>query len=247
MERTAPILVLETVDSTNTRLKALAREGAAHGTVLLARQQTGGRGRRGRSFVSPPGGLYLSMLLRPGCEPARCSTLTPLAAVAVRRAVIACTAAAPEIKWPNDLQLAGKKLCGIMTEPLSDGEGPQVVIGIGLNGNTRREDFPPALRDTACSLRTETGHPVDLDALAERLIGELDGLYAAWCADACCCLEEYRAACSTVGREISLLQNGESRPARTLGINEDFSLRVRYPDGSCEDIRFGEVSVRSRA
>ena len=116
MERHAPVYRFDRLDSTNTRLKALAREGAAPGTVLLAREQSGGRGRLGRSFASPPGGLYLSMLLRPACPPERCLSLTPLAAVAARRAVLDCTGLSPEIKWPNDLLLGGKKLCGILTE-----------------------------------------------------------------------------------------------------------------------------------
>ncbi len=245
MERTGPVLWFDTLESTNNRMKELIRQGAVHGTVLAAREQTGGRGRLGRSFASPPGGLYLSLLLQPDCAPERCLSLTPLAAVAVRRAVAACADAEPVIKWPNDLLLNGKKLCGILVELLFAGGQPQVIVGIGVNVNTEREEFPEELRETACSLYTETGRRIELHVLAERLIGELDGLYAAWLADARCCLAEYRAACATVGREVLLLQNGESRAALALGVNEEYSLTVQYPDGSTEDIRFGEVSVRS--
>lgn len=241
MERQAPLLWREQVDSTNTRMKALAREGAVHGTVLAAREQTGGRGRQGRSFLSPPGGLYLSMLLRPACPPERCASLTPLAAVAVRRAL---GQEAAVIKWPNDVLLHGKKLCGILTELVMDGEKPVVVLGIGVNVNTRAEEFPPELRQIAGSLYTETGQETEISALARRLIRELDRLYAAWCDDAGCCLEEYRAACASVGRPVQILQNGGSRAAYALAVEEDFSLRVRYPDGAEEAIRFGEVSVR---
>lgn len=244
MERRAPIYTLERVDSTNTRLKELARQGAADGTVLIAREQTGGRGRLGRGFASPPGGLYLSMLLRPPCAAERCSSLTPLAALAVRRAAAACAGVTPEIKWPNDLLLHGKKLCGILTELLGGAEAPQVVVGVGLNVDTAPEDFPEELRESACSLRGETGKRVAPETLARRLVTELDALYAAWLREERGLLEEYRAACATVGQEILVLQNGAGRPARALGVNEDFSLAVAYADGSREDLRFGEVSVR---
>ena len=148
------------------------------------------------------------------------------------------------IKWPNDVLLHGKKLCGILTELVMDGEKPVVVLGIGVNVNTRAEEFPPELRQIAGSLYTETGQETEIPALARRLIRELDRLYAAWCDDAGCCLEEYRAACASVGRPVQILQNGGSRAAYALAVEEDFSLRVRYPDGAEEAIRFGEVSVR---
>jgi len=244
MERRAPVYTLERVDSTNTRLKELARQGAPDGTLLIAREQTSGRGRLGRSFASPPGGLYLSMLLRPPRAAERCASLTPLAALAVRRAAAACAGVTPAIKWPNDLLLHGKKLCGILTELSGSAQAPQLIVGVGVNVNTAPEDFPEELRESACSLFGETGRRVALDALAQRLAAELDALYAAWLRDERSFLEEYRAACVTVGQEILVLQNGAGRPARALGIREDFSLEVEYADGSREALRFGEVSVR---
>lgn len=239
--RKAPIIYESCLESTNRSLKEMARQGAAEGTVLIAGRQTGGRGRLGRRFASPAGGLYLSMLLLPGCTPEESLSITPLAAVAVRRAVKACTEAEPLIKWPNDLLLDGGKLCGILTEQSFDEKGlPRLVLGIGINVNT--VGLPAELG--AASIIGSTGRETDRAALAARLIGELDGMYALWRGNRGFFLEEYRAHCSTLGRELDIIQNGCRRRGRALGINADFSLKVEYPGGAREDIRFGEVSLR---
>lgn len=141
--RPAPVIFEETVDSTNTALKALARAGALSGTVLIARQQTGGRGRLGRSFESPPEGLYLSMLLKTTLPAERTLTITPMAAVAVCRTVEVVCGLSPEIKWPNDVLLDGRKLCGILTELSVQGAEASLVLGVGVNVNTPPESFFP--------------------------------------------------------------------------------------------------------
>ena len=171
--RQAPVFYESCLDSTNRLLKEWAVQGAAHGTVLIAGRQTGGRGRLGRSFVSPEGGLYLSVLFRPACSLEQAASLSALAALAVCRAVRAVAAAEPGIKWPNDVVLNGKKLCGILAESVLGSDGARLVVGIGVNGNLRLEDFPEELRQTAGSLLTETGKRVDLRVLAERLIREM--------------------------------------------------------------------------
>ena len=242
--RTAPVLFEDCVGSTSTALKELAGNGAAHGTVLIARRQTGGRGRLGRSFESPPGGLYMSMLLRTALPPERTVTVTPLAAIAVCRAVETLCGLTPEIKWPNDVQLSGKKLCGILTEMSAEKSGARLVLGIGVNVNTRLEDFSPALRNTACSIFTHTGRYADISALAGELIRELDSLFPAWEKDGSAILPEYRRRCTTVGRDILVLQNGVSTSARAVGINDDMSLRVITGSGEMS-LRFGEVTVRT--
>lgn len=242
--RRAPVISEESVDSTNTALKALATTGALSGTVLTARQQTGGRGRLGRSFESPPEGLYLSMLLKTNFPPERTLTITPMAAVAVCRTVEAVCGLSPEIKWPNDVLLGGKKLCGILTElSVQDGEAA-LVLGIGVNVNTSEESFSPALRDAVCSIYGCTGRKTDMNAFARHLIAELDGLFALWEADSSAFLAEYRRRCSTPGRDILVLQNGESRPARAVVINEDMSLQIIGENGE-EALRFGEISIRT--
>ena len=242
-QRKAPLLFREETDSTNLALRRLAEQGAADGTVLWAAKQTAGRGRLGRGFASPEGGLYLSMLLRQSEDPARDLRLTPAAAVAAARALEGCCGLSCGIKWPNDLVGAGKKLCGILCESFAAQGERFVVLGIGINVNTG--DFPPELREIAVSVRQLTGRETPLPALAEVLTDELDAAAAAARRGDGALLEEYQSRCVSVGREVLLLRGDESRPAFALGVNEDYSLRVRLPDGGEEDIRFGEVSLRS--
>ena len=234
--------VLDRVDSTNNYLKTRGAAGAAHGTVAVADCQTGGRGRLGRSFDSAPGaGIYLSVLLRPACPPSALMTLTAQAAVAARRAIRAVTGAEAGIKWVNDLVLGGKKLCGILTELSIEAESGLVsyaVVGVGINCNRPAEAFPPALRETAGSLLSETGTRVDRNALTAALIRALSALPSLdWRA-------EYRAACVNLGKEVQILAPGQ--PPRTgvaLDVGQEAELIVQTNEG-IEHIRSGEVSVR---
>ena len=243
------ILCLETVDSTNTYLKKLAAEGAPAGTVVLAHQQTGGRGRRERQFLSPPGGLYLSILLRPDCPPAQAVDLTAWTAVAACDAVEAQCGARPGVKWTNDLLLRGRKLAGILTEMGVEGESgalQYIVAGIGINLRQSRADLQAAgLGEIATSLAAE-GLDAGLDrcALAARLIAALDGMAGQFPAQRARWLARYRADCVTVGRPVLILRGGQSVPALALAVEDDFSLRVRYADGREERVFSGEVSVR---
>ena len=243
-QRKAPILFLEETDSTNLGLRHLAEENAADGTVLWAARQTAGRGRLGRSFSSPEGGLYLSMLLRQSEDPARDLRLTPAVAVAGARALGRVCSLRCGIKWPNDLVCGGKKLCGILCESFSAQGERWVALGIGINVNTLA--FPPELEGIAVSVRQLTGKETELPALAEALTEALDEAVAEARRFDPALLAAYRKRCVSVGREVLLLREGESREAVSLGVNEDFSLRVRLPDGSTEDVRSGEVTLRVR-
>lgn len=237
--------VVECTDSTNTRLKELARKGAAQGAVLVALKQTDGRGRMGRSFHSPENGFYMSVLLRPDCPPEKLPTLTPCAALAVRRALLHSCGVNADIKWPNDLLVNGKKLCGILTEGVTDADGRMAaVIGMGINLNTTAADFPEELRGTVCSVLDITGRESDVCSLAETVIWALDDVYERWCVGDAALVREYRDACVTLGRDVLVLRDGNAVPAKALDIGGDFSLLVEYPDGSRENIRFGEVSIR---
>lgn len=235
------IIRLDTVDSTNTYAKQLARQGAPHGTVILADQQTGGRGRLGRSFSSPSGlGIYCSVVLRYEEAPESLFLLTPVMAEAARRAVAQATGLQPSIKWINDLVLDGRKLCGILTEL---GQG-FVVVGIGINCNQQTADFPPELRETAISLYQSLGKPVDRDAVAAALIRQVQQAADGFLNDPSCWMEDYRQHCLTIGKDVQLIRDDTVRYAHVDDMDETGALLVTLPDGTKETVFSGEVSVR---
>ena len=242
------ITYLPTCPSTNDLLKAMAEAGAGEGTVLVAGEQTRGKGRLGRSFTSAAGkGVYLSALLRPDLDPEKLLPLMGFTAEAMGRAVRRIAGAEAGIKWVNDLLLNGKKICGILTESAFSAGGrlKYVVAGVGLNVNYETEDFPPELRTLAGSLKTETGREYPLPAVAAAMIEELDRLYDALLrGDVAPYLEGYRQRCVTLRREVRLIQNGVSTPAYALDVDEALGLRVRYPGGREATVRSGEASVR---
>ncbi len=177
-----PLHFFDTIDSTNTSAARLAREDAAEGTVVIADAQSGGKGRLGRSWVSPPGvNLYLSVILRPRKSTSAAPQLSLLASVAVAEAIVQQTQLSPAIKWPNDVLVSGKKVCGILTEMQAN--GPQlrsVIVGIGVNINAPLSSFPEALQDRASSLFLIRGEPVDRAAFAVSLLTHLEKLYVLW-------------------------------------------------------------------
>ena len=234
--RGVTLCVLPTVDSTNLRLKQRAREGTVRPPyLLLAGEQTNGRGRLGRSFVSPPGtGLYMSLLLQPPADmPA--GRITLLAAVAVCRAIEGMTPLRPKIKWVNDIFVKGKKVCGILAEAVEK----QVVVGVGINLRTPPGGFPPEAA-VAGALDAE----VSRTALAGRVAAYLLDEVADWADPGI--LEQYRARMPLTGREVRYTQNGLERAARVLGVAEDGGLIVEG-DGGREILRCGEVSLGSQA
>ena len=247
-ETTERIRCYESIDSTNKKVKELAADGAPSGTVVVAASQTAGRGRRGRTFLSPAGkGVYLSYLFRPDCTPKDSTVLTALSAVAARRAILSACALSAEIKWVNDLLLNERKIAGILTELALESESGHIdyaVIGIGINVSERREDFPEDLRNKATSLSAESGKEISLPRLAAALIRELDGMTAAFPENIDDSLSEYRAANITTGREVIVRSPAGDRTALAYAISDDFSLCVRFPDGEEKSIFTGEVSVR---
>ena len=217
---------LEETDSTNRMAKELARQGAPHGTAVLAERQTAGRGRLGRAFFSPEGGLYLSVILYPQCPPENRALMTPMAAVAVCRALEQVCGISPGIKWVNDLYLGGKKLCGILCE----GCGDAVIVGIGLNLYTPEGGFPAEIPATALDV------PVDRRVLAEAIRQQLlqPGEF----------LAEYRERCLLLGKTVTVHPvAGEAYAARAMEIDDRCRLVVESCRGR-EALDSGEVSVR---
>lgn len=239
------IVVEQTLVSTNLTAKQLAAGGAPHGTLVAANCQTGGRGRRGRSFASPPGtGLYLSMVLRSALPMQSAVLITSAAAVAVCRAVESVSGKRLGIKWVNDLYFQGKKCCGILTEAAADMESGGVdylVVGIGINLYEPEGGWPGELGGIATAVFTRD-EAVNRCRIAAAVADELLALYDALPDTAF--LEEYRARNIVPGRDVLILQNGQSRPAHALAITDEGHLLVRLPDGSEETLSFGEVSIR---
>ena len=238
---------LPEVDSTNDRLKVLAAAGAPHGTAVLSDRQTGGHGRRGRSFLSPAGvGIYLSILLRPGCAPAQLMHLTCATGVAMCDAVEKSAHFRPGIKWTNDLVSGSRKLGGILTELRLDAQGlvDYAIIGIGINCCQCEWDFPPEIRSIAGSLAMVSGQEIDRCRVAA---AELDALYAmsrVLLTGKTEILEQYRRDCITIGQDVSLVRGDEVRHGKALSVDDDGALVVRFPDGHTEVVNSGEVSVR---
>jgi len=242
------VLVEPVVDSTNTRLKAMAAAGAPEGTALIAEEQTGGRGTHGRSFQSPRGdGLYLSVLLRPrGVRLEDLLTLTSWVGAAARRAVERACGAPARIKWLNDLYLNGKKLCGILTE-LSflgeSGEPDYVVAGMGINMNQTAETFQAqGLGDIATSLALE-GFPVERNHLAVCLLSALDQMIRDFPDRRADYLADYRAHCVTLGRRVSFQGPEGTRTGTASGVDGSFALLVSGDDGSEHTVNSGTVTM----
>ena len=238
---------LPTTDSTNDRLRVLARKGAPHGTVLLAGHQTGGHGRRGRSFHSPEGvGIYMSILLRPQCAPTELMHLTCATAVAMCDAVEKACIFRPGIKWTNDLVYEKRKLGGILTELgfTPRGELDYAIIGIGINCCQKTEEFPQDICSIAGSLSMVTGTEIDRGRVAAAMmeaLWEMDKMLLTRQQEL---LAAYRKDCITLGQEISLVRGEEVRHGTALDIDEAGALVVRFADGTTEAVNSGEVSVR---
>lgn len=238
----------DTVESTNTLAKTMAAQGAPQGTVILADHQTGGRGRRGRSFHSPAGsGIYMSVILRPNCPADKLMHLTCAAAVAMCCAVENATGHRPGIKWTNDLVFGKRKIAGILTELMFDGSGNVscAVVGIGINCTQSAGDFPEEIRDIAASLEMVTGRPVDRAAVAAQMILAMDNITRMRHDNKDEILDAYRKDCVTIGMDISLIRaDGEVRYGKALDISSEGALIVDFGDGIPIAVNSGEVSVR---
>ena len=235
------------IDSTNTRARELARQGAAHGTVLIADRQTGGRGRLGRSFHSPAGkGIYMSVILRPCCKPEKIMHLTCAAAVAMCDVVEDAAGFRPGIKWTNDLVFGQRKIAGVLTELGFDKTGnvDYAVVGIGINCCQQEGDFPEEIRTIAGSLASVSGKNIDRAEVAAAMMDALYRMDAQLLTDTSAMLDRYRRDCITLGQEISLVRGGEVRHGTALDIDGAGALIVCFPDGHCETVNSGEVSVR---
>ena len=234
------------IDSTNLEVKRRAEQGAEGPLLIVADEQTAGRGRRGRSWSSPPGsGIWMSLLLRPEIRPEHASMITLVCALAVAGGIQDVTGLQTEIKWPNDVVIGGRKICGILTEMNTDmDEIGYVIPGIGINVNT--DSFPEEIRAVASSLKLETGRTVSRVAIIAAVMRRFAECYALFAEseDMRGLRELYESMLVNRNREVLVLDPRGDYRGTALGITESGELRVRLEDGSEAEVRSGEVSVR---
>jgi len=237
------------IDSTNTEAKRMAQAGAPHGTVLIADHQTAGRGRLGRSFLSPNGmGVYMSTLLRPRCKPENLMHLTCAAAVSACDAIEAAAGFLPDIKWTNDLVYQSRKLAGILTELSIDPQSGLVdyaIIGIGVNCCQNAGDFDPSIRDFAGSLSIFAKKSINRAHISACLIQAFQQMDAGLLEDHTGIMENYRKQCITISKDVSILRaDGSVQHGQAVDIDDAGALIVRFEGGNVEAVNSGEVSVR---
>ena len=244
--RDLDLTVLPTVPSTNALVREKANQGRPEGCIIIACEQTDGRGRYGRQFFSPvDSGVYLSLLLRPTAySPQQATCLTAAAAAAMCQAIEEVTGQQPGIKWVNDIFLRGKKVCGILTEAvvgLETGALDYMVLGAGVNLYPPVKGFPEEIQPIAGSV-LERSCP----EAKNRLVGEfLNRFWDFYTHPECrTYLEDYRSRSLAIGQNVTVLSAGKAVSAYAYGIDDDFRLLVRYENGDTEALSYGEIRIQ---
>lgn len=244
--RDLDLTVLPTAPSTNALVREKANQGCPEGCIIIACEQTAGRGRYGRQFFSPvDSGVYLSLLLRPTAySPQQATCLTAAAAAAMCQAIEEVTGQQPGIKWVNDIFLHGKKVCGILTEAavgLETGTLNYMVLGAGVNLYPPAEGFPEEIQPIAGSV-LERSCP----EAKNRLVGEfLNRFWDFYTHPECrTYLEDYRSRSLAIGQNVTVLSAGRAVSAYAYGIDDDFRLLVRYDSGKTEALSYGEIRIQ---
>lgn len=218
------------VDSTNDTAKKLAREGAIAGTVVIADVQKAGRGRFGRSWSSPSGGVWLSVILRPDTDSDRLPLLPLVAGSAVANVLKGLYGIDAHVRWPNDVLIGDRKVAGILTELVDS----VIVLGIGINANIDLDALPAEVRKTATTLKAELKRAVSRTALLDRLFSELEDAYNRFNSGSAI------VSCSTIKKRVKILTKGRELTGVAEAIDEAGTLILRLEDGSLERIISGE-------
>lgn len=242
------IIHFDSIDSTNTQAKILAAQGEVEGTVVIAEEQTEGRGRLGRQWLSPKGtGIWMSMILRPEIEPWEAAKITQVAAAAVAIAIRESTGCQAGIKWPNDIIINGKKVCGILTEMSGELNSVNfVVLGIGMNVNVDKEEFPLELQSIAASIKEFAAETASRKEIVVKILSTFEELYEdfvknkniARSIDVC------RKYSVTLGRQVRIIQRGSAILGEAMDINDEGELIITNDKGEIQKVVSGEVSVR---
>ena len=237
------IYVFDTIDSTNDEAKRQWKEHKTAPCLFVSDEQTGGRGRRGRSFYSPKGtGIYMSLLIQPETGLEDAVHITTATAVIVAKALQEYTGQEVGIKWVNDLYLGSKKVCGILTEAVIEPEAtekPAVVVGIGINLST--VEFPEEIREIAGGL-VEKQQDIDVSGLVTRITEGI--LEFSENMQDCTYVEDYREMSVVLGREIRYNEGDAFVKAKAIDIDSEGGLMVELPDGRVKVLKTGEITVR---
>jgi BirA family biotin operon repressor/biotin-[acetyl-CoA-carboxylase] ligase len=240
------IRVFQETTSTNDVIEKLARDGVREGVVVFAESQTKGRGRLGRKWLSPAKkGLWFSVLLRPSLRPDELTQITVASAAALRRAIHLQTELSPQIKWPNDILVNGRKTAGILTELKAEVDRVNyVILGIGVDVNLSAADFPADLKKTATSLRAELGKPLSRADLAVAILRELDHDYTRVCSGQFPVLaDEWEKHCTTLGHNVAIRVGDRVLRGRAESLGEEGALLLRTEHGHLERIVGGDVTL----
>ncbi|WP_300257921.1 biotin--[acetyl-CoA-carboxylase] ligase [Clostridium sp.] len=241
------IRVYKTIDSTNQEAKKLLMDNdMPHGTILIAEEQTAGRGRFQRKFFSPSNkGIYMSVILRPNMELSKAIHITTSAAISVCRAIETLTKKRPKVKWVNDIFLDDKKICGILTEATGNfesGRVENVVVGIGVNFKTDSKDFPEDIKNIAGSIFQGEPQNITRNQLVAEILNELFELCENL--DDKSIIKEYRILSLVLGKEVSFLKNNKMNKGTAVDITENGALVIKYENGEIDYLNSGEVSVK---
>ncbi|MGH4138942.1 biotin--[acetyl-CoA-carboxylase] ligase [Clostridium sp.] len=237
----------DSIGSTNSKAKELAEGGEKHGTVIISEEQTTGRGRLGRNWVSPKyKGIWMSIILRPNIITENISQITLLGAAAVQKAIMKM-GIKTSIKWPNDIVLNNRKICGILTE--MSGEIDHInylVMGIGINVNLDEEDIPMDLKEVATSLLVESGKHIDRKILLANVLNSFEELYSDFVGNGNIkeTIDICRKNSILIGKEIQLINRGKIATVKAIDISDSGELVIENPKGVLEYIVSGEVSIR---
>jgi BirA family biotin operon repressor/biotin-[acetyl-CoA-carboxylase] ligase len=232
--------------STQEIAKALAAQGVAEGTIVVAETQSKGRGRVGRQWSSPQGGVYFSIILRPDMKPSEALRLPLVAGVAVAQAIKRNTKLTPKLKWPNDIMLGSKKIGGILTEMNAEMDRLDwVIVGIGLNVNTPHESFPEEVEGVATSLMEAGGKNILRVKLLQDILFEFESLYDELAKSGFETIRmKWKALSNTIGANVVVNMPTEKVTGKAMDIDSDGALILKKEDGSLEKIIAGVVSLR---
>ena len=233
---------LTRVDSTNAHAAGLAKAGAQEGTVVISDVQNAGYGRMNRHWVSPKGGLWLSIILRPNIAPKDAPIITLMGACAVAETLKSTLGIDAKIKWPNDLLIRGRKVCGILTEMRTRGSDIDfVILGLGVNANFQVKEMPEDMRDTATTLSMECGEDISIEEVLKSLIVDIDRLYDKLLSgDSEFIIEMWKSRSDTLGQHVRITTLKESIEGTAVDVDESGALIVKTGDGESKTIIAGD-------